>query len=55
VVKCSNGNEKVERISVVKPDQLTGAMVVAGGTAWMFYREEMADQFDLLVVNKEVG
>ncbi|MDA7437485.1 TM0106 family RecB-like putative nuclease [Synechococcus sp. AH-601-P06] len=55
VVKCSNSKEEAlagDDISVVRPDQLNDAMAVVGGTTWMFCKEELADQFDLLVVDE---
>ncbi|CAI8174983.1 MAG: Uncharacterised protein [Prochlorococcus marinus str. MIT 9215] len=55
VVKCSNSKEDAlttEGISVVKPGQLTDAMAVVGGTTWIFCKEELADQFDWLVVDE---
>jgi len=55
VVKCRNGKEeemKAAGIPVVKPGPLPKAMVVAGGTTWVFCREELAGQFDLLVVDE---
>jgi uncharacterized protein len=56
VVKC-NTSKKEESltgkgISLVHPDGITPAMAVVGGTAWMFAREVLADQFDLLVVDE---
>jgi uncharacterized protein len=56
VVKC-NTSKKEEvlahaGIPLVHPDAITGAMAVVGGTAWMFCREEFAEQFDLLVVDE---
>jgi len=40
-------------IPMVKPAPLEKEMVVvAGGTTWAFSREELADQFDLLVVDE---
>lgn len=56
VVKCS-GSKQEEALSgkgipLVHPDGITPAMAVVGGTAWMFAREVMADQFDLLVVDE---
>ena len=55
VVKCSNSKEEAMAeagIAVLKPGQLDESSVVLGGTTWMFYREELADQFDLLVVDE---
>ena len=55
VVKCNSSEEAAlgaEGIGFVKPNQLTGAMAVVGGTTWMFSREELADQFDWLVVDE---
>jgi len=55
-VKCSNSKEEptlAERgISLVAPANLGEGMAVVGGTTWMFCREELADQFDLLVVDE---
>jgi len=56
VVKCSSSKtEEVlerERIPLMPPTAITDAMAVVGGTAWMFCREELAGQFDLLVVDE---
>ncbi len=56
VVKCSNSREEptlTERgIALVAPAKLGEGMAVVGGTTWMFCREELADQFDLLVVDE---
>ena len=55
VVKCNNSKEEAlsaAGISVVKPGQLNEAMAVVGGTTWMFCKEELADQFDWLVVDE---
>ena len=55
VVKCSNSKEEVMAeagIAVLKPGQLDDSSVVVGGTTWMFCKEELADQFDLLVVDE---
>ncbi|QVV67995.1 TM0106 family RecB-like putative nuclease [Synechococcus sp. LA31] len=56
VVKC-NTSKKEESLTgkgipLVHPDGITPAMAVVGGTAWMFAREVLADQFDLLVVDE---
>ena len=37
---------------MLKPGQLDDSSAVVGGTTWMFCREELADQFDLLVVDE---
>jgi predicted RecB family nuclease len=56
VVKCSSSKtEEVleERgIPLVHPATISEEMAAVGGTAWMFCREELADQFDLLVVDE---
>jgi uncharacterized protein len=55
VVKCSNSKEEAmaeANIAVLKPGQLDDSSAVVGGTTWMFCREELADQFDLLVVDE---
>jgi predicted RecB family nuclease len=56
VVKCSSSKtEEVldrEGIPLMPPAAITDAMAVVGGTAWMFCREELAGQFDLLVVDE---
>ncbi len=55
VVKCNNSKEEAlsaAGISVVKPGQLNEAMAVVGGTTWMFCKEELAEQFDWLVVDE---
>jgi hypothetical protein len=56
VVKCSSSKteEALEelRIPSVAPTAISEEMAVVGGTAWMFCREELADQFDLLVVDE---
>ncbi|WP_255134125.1 AAA domain-containing protein, partial [Synechococcus sp. Cruz CV12-2-Slac-r] len=56
VVKCSNGKEDPTLaelgIPLVAPAKLGEGMAVVGGTTWMFCREELADQFDLLVVDE---
>ena len=55
VVKCSNSKDEAMAeagIAVLKPGQLNESSVVVGGTTWMFCREELADQFDLLVVDE---
>jgi uncharacterized protein len=56
VVKCSSSKtEEVleERgIPLVPPAAISEEMAAVGGTAWMFCREELADQFDLLVVDE---
>lgn len=56
VVKCSSSKteEVLERegIPLMPPTAITDAMAVVGGTAWMFCREELAGQFDLLVVDE---
>jgi predicted RecB family nuclease len=55
VVKGSNAKEDplaAEGFSVVKPDQLIEEMAVVGGTTWMFCKEELANQFDWLVVDE---
>jgi len=56
VVKCGNREEEemdaAEIPVVLKPSQLPKAMVVAGGPTRVFSRKELADQFDLLVVDE---
>ncbi|MCH9714668.1 MAG: TM0106 family RecB-like putative nuclease, partial [Cyanobacteria bacterium] len=56
VVKCSNSKTeeqlKGSGIPLVAPDQITDEMAVVGGTTWMFCREELADLFDLLVIDE---
>ena len=55
VVKCSNSKEEAMAdagIAVLKPGQLDESSAVVGGTTWMFCKEELADQFDLLVVDE---
>jgi len=56
VVKCSSSKTEEplqERgIPLVPPAGISEDMAVVGGTAWMFCREELADQFDLLVVDE---
>lgn len=56
VVKCSSSKKEEvlqERgIPLVTPAAITEEMAVVGGTTWMFCREELADQFDLLVVDE---
>ena len=56
VVKCSSSKTEEplqERgIPLVPPAGISAEMAVVGGTAWMFCREELADQFDLLVVDE---
>lgn len=56
VVKCSGSKQEEaltgKGIPLVNPDGITAAMAVVGGTAWMFCREVLADQFDLLVVDE---
>jgi uncharacterized protein len=56
VVKCTTSKKEPaldqRGIPLVHPDALTPAMQVVGGTAWMFCREVMADQFDVLVVDE---
>jgi uncharacterized protein len=56
VVKCSSSKKEEvlqERgIPLVTPVAITEEMAVVGGTTWMFCREELADQFDLLVVDE---
>lgn len=55
VVKCSNSKEEAMAeagISVLKPGQLDDSSAVVGGTTWMFCRDKLADQFDLLVVDE---
>ena len=39
-------------IAVLKPSKLDDSLAVVGGTAWMLCKEELADQFDLLVVDE---
>jgi len=56
VVKCS-GSKQEEALSgkgipLVHPDGITPPMAVVGGTAWMFAREVLAYQLDLLVVDE---
>ncbi len=55
-VKCSSSKMEEplqERgIPLVPPAGISEEMAVVGGTAWMFCREELADQFDLLVVDE---
>jgi predicted RecB family nuclease len=56
VVKCSSSKKEEvlarEGIPLVHPDEITEEEAVVGGTAWMFCREELADQFDLLVIDE---
>jgi predicted RecB family nuclease len=56
VVKCNTSKAEPaldgRGIPLIHPDKLTASMQVVGGTAWMFCREAMADQFDLLVVDE---
>jgi uncharacterized protein len=55
VVKCNNSKEEAiadAGIAVLKPGQLDDNSAVVGGTTWIFCREELADQFDLLVVDE---
>jgi len=56
VVKCSTSKkeEALEGtgIPLVHPESIGPEMAVVGGTAWMFCREVLSDQFDLLVVDE---
>lgn len=56
VVKCSSSKSEAQLegsgIPLVPPAAITDAMTVVGGTTWMFCREELADQFDLLVIDE---
>jgi predicted RecB family nuclease len=55
VVKCSSKAEaqlEGSGIELVPPAAITGDMAVVGGTTWMFCRDEMDDQFDLLVIDE---
>jgi len=56
VVKCSNSKteEQLEGsgIPLVPAHALTDGMAVVGGTTWMFCRQELAEQFDLLVIDE---
>ncbi len=56
VVKCSSSKTEEQLqgsgIPLVTPAAITDAMGVVGGTTWMFCRDELADQFDLLVVDE---
>jgi len=55
VVKCNGSKEEslaADGIPVLKPGQLMDVMAVVGGTTWMFCKEELEDQFDLLVVDE---
>jgi predicted RecB family nuclease len=56
VVKCSSSKTEEalqERgIPLVPPGAISEEIAVVGGTTWMFCRDELADQFDLLVVDE---
>lgn len=56
VVKCSSSKSEAQLkdsgIPLVPPAAITDVMSVVGGTTWMFCREELADQFDLLVIEE---
>ncbi len=56
VVKCRSDNDDPALagtpIALVKPDQITEAMAVVGGTTFILCRPEVAGAFDLLVVDE---
>ena len=56
VVKCSNSKteEQLEGsgIPLMPAHALTDEMAVVGGTTWMFCRDELSEQFDLLVIDE---
>jgi uncharacterized protein len=56
VVKCSSSKTEEQLqdrgIPLISPLAISDAMAVVGGTAWMFCREELANKFDLLVVDE---
>ena len=56
VVKCSSSKteEQLEGsgIPLVPAHALTDDMAVVGGTTWMFCREELANHFDVLVIDE---
>ena len=56
VVKCSNSKSEEQLagsgIPLVPAQALTDQMAVVGGTTWMFCRDELSEQFDLLVIDE---
>ena len=56
VVKCSNSKSEEQLagsgIPLVPAHALTDELAVVGGTTWMFCRDELSEQFDLLVIEE---
>ena len=55
-MKCSNSKSEEQLagsgIPLVPAQALTDQMAVVGGTTWMFCRDELSEQFDLLVIDE---
>jgi len=56
VVKCNSSKSEAQLVGsgipLVPPAAITDAMSVVGGTTWMFCRDELAELFDLLVIDE---
>ena len=56
IVKCTSQKEDSQLsnygIPLIPPAVIANEMTVVGGTTWSFSREEMSDQFDVLVIDE---